>query len=223
SKDFKTQQDDHYRMPGTSAMNENGSAQFKAPVAPFPRAPETNTPPISMPGVHGVQPADPHRREQVKYYANWLAKQAKHDVLNDHSKEIDDYIQEATKVVQVGEKEVAIFAPFRPHLSALQTFTTRQVLALCLLALLWMGGLLLFRLQMLTAVVAAITVMYTFNLILNVSIALRTFQNTPEERVEDEIVHALQEANWPLYTILCPLYREAEVVPQFAKAIQAYD
>src|SRR5260370_25409544 len=175
SKDFKTQQDDHNLIPGPPATNENGPAQFKAPVAPFPRAPETNTPPISMPGVHAAHPApaDPHRREQVKHYANWLAKQAKHDVLNDHSKEIADYIQEATKVVQVGTKEVAIFAPFRPHLSALQTFTTRQVLALCLLALLWMGGLLLFRLQMLTAVVAAITVMYTFNLILNVSLALR--------------------------------------------------
>ncbi len=178
-----------------------------------------------MPGVHILHPApaDPHRREQVKYYANWLAKQAKHEALNDTSQDIDDYIQEATKVVQVGAKEVAIFAPFRPQLSALQTFTTRQVLALCLLALLWVGGLLLFRLEMLTAVVTAITVMYTFNLILNVSLALRTFRNTPEERVDDEIVHALQEANWPLYTILCPLYREAEVVPQFVQAMQALD
>src|SRR6266487_309514 len=225
SKDFKTQQNDRYRIPGTYATNGNASPQFKAPVAPFPRAPETNTPAISLPGVHILHPApaDPHRREQVKYYANWLAKQAKHEVLNDTSQDIDDYIQEATKVVQVGAKEVAIFAPFRPQLSALQTFTTRQVLALCLLALLWVGGLLLFRLEMLTAVVTAITVMYTFNLILNVSLALRTFRNTPEERVDDEIVHALQEANWPLYTILCPLYREAEVVPQFVQAMQALD
>ena len=150
SKDFKTQQDDHYRLPGTYATDGNGSSQFKAPVAPFPRGPETNTPPISMPGVHAVHPTptDPHHRELVKYYADWLTKQVKQDVLNDHSQEIDDYIQEATKVVKVGEKEVAIFAPFRPKLSALQTFTTRQVVALCLLALLWISGLLLFRLWM---------------------------------------------------------------------------
>src|SRR6266480_7433788 len=84
SKDFKTQQNDHYRIPGTYATNGNASAQFKAPVAPFPKAPETNTPAISLPGVHILHPApaDPHRREQVKYYANWLAKQAKHEVLN---------------------------------------------------------------------------------------------------------------------------------------------
>src|SRR5258708_7884293 len=58
---------------------------------------------------------------------------------------------------------------------------------------------------------------------LNVSMAVRTCRNSPEERVSDEIVHALKEADWPLYTILCPLYREAQVVPQFVQAMQALD
>lgn len=139
----------------------NGSLQFKAPLTPFPNAPETsvpNSPSIWMPG---TQPAniDPRFQEQVKYYADWLAKKAKYEVLNDNSKEIDDYIEEATKVVKVDEKEVAMFAPFRPKLSALQTFTTGQVVALCIIGLLWVIGLLIFRLEMLTAIIAAITVM----------------------------------------------------------------
>jgi glycosyltransferase XagB len=172
-----------------------------------------------------TQPAivDPHTQERVKYYADWLAKQARYDELNDNAQEIDDYIQEATKVVKVGKQEVAMFAPFRPKLSALQTFTTRQVVALSIIGLLWLIGLLVFRLEMLTAVIAAVTVMYFFTLMLNASMALRTFRNAPEEHVSDEIVHALNDADWPLYTILCPLYREAQVVPQFVQAMLALD
>jgi hypothetical protein len=93
---------------------------------------------------------NPHIPKRVKYYADWLAKQAKYDVLNDNSQEINDYIQEAIKIVKVGDKEGAMFAPFRAKLSALQTFTTRQVVALCVIGLLWMIRLLVFRLEMLT-------------------------------------------------------------------------
>ncbi len=96
-------------------------------------------------------------------------------------------------------------------------------MALCLIGLLWLIGLLVFRLEMLTAVISAVTVMYFFTLMLNASLALRTFRNAPEERVSDEIVHALKDADWPLYTILCPLYREAQVVPQFVQAMLALD
>src|SRR6266436_7554240 len=182
--------------------------------------PTTRMPAISATSWSYPPPAnvDPRIQERVKFYADWLAKHARYDELNDNSQEINHYIQEATKVVKVGEQEVAMFAPFRPKLSALQTFTTRQVVALCVIGLLWIIGLLVFRLEMLAAIIAAITVLYTFNLILSASMALRTFQNSPEERISDAIVHALKNVDWPLYTILCPLYREAQVVPQFVQA-----
>src|SRR5260370_36724280 len=84
-------------------------------------------------------------------------------------------------------------------------------------------GVRVFRLEMLSVVIAAITVLYTFNLILSASMALRTFQNSPEERISDAIVFALKNGDWPFYTILCPLYREAQVVPQFVQAMLALD
>ena len=205
------------RAPAPRRMYMPDTPTSSVPLIPFPIAPET-------PGAW-AKPAivDPRRQQQVKYYADWLAKQAKYDVLHDNSQEINDYIQEATKIVKVGDKEVAMFAPFRAKLSALQTFTTRQVVALCVIGLLWIIGLLVFRLEMLTVVIAAITVLYTFNLILSASMALRTFQNSPEERISDAIVFALKNVDWPFYTILCPLYREAQVVPQFVQAMLALD
>jgi cellulose synthase/poly-beta-1,6-N-acetylglucosamine synthase-like glycosyltransferase len=167
--------------------------------------------------------ADPRTRERVKYYERWLAKQANYDAQNDDVQEINQYVEEAAKVVKVGGQEVAIFAPYRPKLSALQTFTTPQVIVFFAIAALWIAGLLVFHLAMLSGVIAVVTVLYFFNLILNVSMALRTFRNSPEEHISDEIVHALKDVDWPVYTILCPLYREAQVVPQFVQAMQALD
>lgn len=206
----------HGSHTSSGSPSLKGSQQFKEPAASLPGIPTTPT-------LYAQPAVDPRIRQQVQYYADWLAKQAKYDVLNDHTPEINAYIQEATKVVKVGEKEVAIFAPFRQKHSALQTFTPRQVIALCLIGLLWALGLLVFRLEMLTAVIGVITVMYTFNLILSLGMAVRAFRNSPEEHIDDAIVHALKNANWPLYTILCPLYREAQVVPQFVQSMQSLD
>ena len=137
----KVKQVEQYGFPRVSKP-AGGMSQFKVPPTP------------------SMQPtiADSRLQQPVNYYADWLAKQAKYDVLNDNSQEINHYIQEATKVVKVGEKEVAMFAPFRPKLSALQTFTTRQVVALCVIGLLWTIGLFVLRLEMLTAIIGAITV-----------------------------------------------------------------
>jgi cellulose synthase/poly-beta-1,6-N-acetylglucosamine synthase-like glycosyltransferase len=181
-----------------------------------------NTPSLSSSGKQ-LGTTDPHTQEKVKFYTNWLATQANYDVQRDNSKEIEEYIEEATKVVKVGKREVSIFAPFRPKLSALQTFTAKQVVILCLIGLVGILGLLVFRLEALTFIITAITVMYFCNLILNVIMAFRSFRNTTEERISDDIVHALKEVEWPEYTILCPLYREAQVVPQFVKAMQDLD
>lgn len=85
----------------------NRSLQFKAPVTPFPNVPETslsNSP--SMPDQYSHH-VDKRSQESVKYYADWLAKKAMYDILNDNSKELNDYIDEATKIIKVGGKEVA--------------------------------------------------------------------------------------------------------------------
>jgi len=162
-------------------------------------------------------------QERVKFYDAWLEKQAEHNQRHDNTKEINDYIQEAAKIVKVGEHEVAIFAPFRPKLSALQTFTTGQVVAFALIGLLWIAGVLVFRLEFLAAVIAAVTIVYFLNLIISFSLATKAFRDPPEEHISDDIVNALKDAEWPEYTILCPLYKEAQVVPQFVKAMTALD
>ena len=162
----------------------------------------------------------PELREQVQQYRHWLAQQS--HAASD-AQERAEYALNASRVVQVHGKEVATFAPFRPDLSALQTFTSPQLVTICALILVWTVGVAYFQLAMLTATIAAITVVYAFNLVLNSIMAAKSFQHSSEEHIDDAVVHALKDADWPSYTILCPLYKEAAVVPQFVKAMQALD
>ena len=110
------------------------------------------------------------------------------------------------RIVKVGEKEVAIFAPLRPKSSALKpSLPGRWLLSRHRAAL--------------DNRVAGVPpgdadscdrcdhVMYSLSLILTISMAARSFRDSPEEHISDDIVHALNNAEWPMYTVLCPLYR----------------
>jgi len=200
------------KEPQASVLSTTTTKQMK--VANPPRRTQLR----SVSTVSGVQD-----QERVKFYSAWLEKQAEHKRWHDNAREINDYIQEAAKIVKVGKQEVAIFAPFRPKLSALQTFTTGQVIVIALIGLLWIAGVLIFRLEFLAAVIACVTILYFVSLLINLSLATRVFRNPPEEHINDDVVKALKDAEWPEYTILCPLYKEAQVVPQFVKAMSALD
>ena len=50
-----------------------------------------------------------------------------------------------------------------------------------------------------------------------------TFESSTEEEIDASLVEALRGADWPSYTILCPLYREARIVPQFVRAMMHLD
>jgi len=171
---------------------------------------------------------DKNLRMQVARYAEWLSSQSQRSVKRsqelspygaDATREMHEYIENAGKTVQVGDKEVAIFAPFRPEHSALQTFTPKQIIALLALAIAWVLSLLVWRQGMLITTIAFITLLYTGHLILNIALALATFGRKNDEEIDMRVLHALRYADWPPYTILCPLYKEAQVVPQFVKAM----
>jgi cellulose synthase/poly-beta-1,6-N-acetylglucosamine synthase-like glycosyltransferase len=165
---------------------------------------------------------------QVARYAEWLAAQSQRSVRgdggpgrsgSDAAREMNAYIELAGQMVQVGKKQVATFAPFRPDLSALRTFTPRQVFALLLLSAAWVIGLIFARQGLLIATIALITLVYVAHLGLHIFLAFATFGHSNEEEIDERVIAALGYADWPPYTILCPLYKEAQVVPQFAQAM----
>ena len=161
--------------------------------------------------------------EQVKSYARWLTADTRRNVFSNYREEIRKYSDEALTPIRVSGREVSIFAPFCHKYSAQQTITRRQLCALGLVGMAGVIGLYLYHVEMVVVTIAAVTALYFVDLLMSFILSVRTLKISAEERIDDALVNALAGADWPMYTILCPLYREAEVVPQFVEAMSALD
>ena len=164
---------------------------------------------------------DANMRLQVARYAEWLKTQAMHNSTVGITQETKDYIESAGKTVLIGKRKIDVFAPFRPKHSAFRTITIGQTAFLGGIVLAWVLGVLFLQQATLIATLAAITELYLVLILVNVVLSFSTFRHSSEEQIDDAIIHLLQDADWPTYTILCPLYREARVVPQFVQAMSA--
>lgn len=69
--------------------------------------------------------------------------------------------------------------------------------------------------------ISLLSAFYFFNLCFGFWLLMRALRRSPEIRISRSTLQGVQKNNLPLYTILCPLFREAEVVPQFVEAMQA--
>lgn len=174
-------------------------------------------------GKMGFEPR--HSVEQVKYYTALLAAEAsyKRNSIASYREETNQYIDHAQRTVTVRGREVSTFAPFRDKLSALQTMTFGQMAILGAIVPALVLGLLFYGKEVLIATIAIIIVFYLGDLLLNFLLSMQTLSKSDEEQIRDEVVDSLADADWPRYTILCPLYREAKVVPQFVRGMQALD
>lgn len=109
------------------------------------------------------------------------------------------------------------------HESALLTLKLWQKVALTL-GLITLGLGLLINAKI-TAIIfiAILTFIYFADLIFSTYVLLKSLRFPPEIKVSDKEVARLKEENLPVYTILCPLYKEAKVVSQFVESISQLD
>ncbi len=172
---------------------------------------------------NGAPVADDREAQSPDAYARWLHAYAVQSEAQNEHEELTSYVEAALEPVTVGGQQVVPFAPIRRYASARQTFTRPQLAALALLLALWLAGLYGFHLTALVVTVALITAVYVGDLLLTMLLAVRTLGDSPEIRIDDDLVRSLADAPWPRYTILCPLYKEAEIVPQFVQAMERMD
>jgi cellulose synthase/poly-beta-1,6-N-acetylglucosamine synthase-like glycosyltransferase len=165
-----------------------------------------------------AQSADEVGLEVARYRA-WLDGQAnQHDIANAptiHTGAFGGF--------DVNGQRIQTFTTLGPRDSAAQTLTRGQALVGLGLVGLWVLGLAFWGATTLIATLGIITTVYLGDLLLTAWLVARTLHHSPETHIPDATVRTLVGANWPRYTILCPLYRETEVVPQFMQAMQALD
>ncbi len=109
------------------------------------------------------------------------------------------------------------------HLSAVHTLNSWQKLAF-VFGILLLTVLFYLNLKATAiALVALLSLIYFIDLIFTLKILLKSLHFPPEIQVSDEELKALDEKNLPTYSILCPLYKESEVLPQFIDALSDLD
>ncbi len=110
-----------------------------------------------------------------------------------------------------------------PQMSAQRAFTKAQVAG----AVLALGGILVsaffFLAPTLIALVAACTVFYLGSSAYKMFIVFMSLKSPGEVPIDEDDVYALDERTLPVYTLLLPLYREANVVEHLLTGIDGLD
>lgn len=104
--------------------------------------------------------------------------------------------------------------------SAVRTLVFWQKIFLVLALLLVTVGLLFWTINTLKLLVAALSIVYFIDLIFNLFLILRSLHLPPEIDISQESLESMDESKLPIYSILCPMYKEADVLPQFIESIK---
>src|SRR5207248_3021366 len=108
-------------------------------------------------------------------------------------------------------------------LSAIRTFSPTQVLFFLFTPIALLVLFYLFPLPTARSLVALLSIFYFVDAIFNMFVVLKSMQKTHELRIADEDIDKIKEKKLPIYSILCPLYKEAHIVPQFLEGIAKID
>ncbi|HSW88729.1 MAG TPA: glycosyltransferase family 2 protein [Candidatus Saccharimonadales bacterium] len=106
-----------------------------------------------------------------------------------------------------------------PHETAFYRLSVAQIFIITALILSFVLALFLNWHLTLTIFVSLITVLYFVDLLFNLNLIIRSFSKPAEITISTQKIRAIPETGWPSYTVFCPLYKEAHVVPQFVTSM----
>lgn len=107
--------------------------------------------------------------------------------------------------------------------SAIITFSKKQKKLLIALFFIAVIGLVFSPFLFLKALIVLLTSIYFLDTLFSFFILTKGLANPQEIKLSKSKLDALVDEDLPLYTILCPLYKEAEVLPNFVRAIKCIE
>lgn len=110
-----------------------------------------------------------------------------------------------------------------PNQTALKTFTDWQILLICALIILLEAGLILKPLTTIITVVAFLSTIYFLDVLFNLYIILKSLHFPPEISIEKNELRNIESKKLPVYSILCPLYKEGKILPHFLRSLEKLD
>ncbi|MBP7740588.1 glycosyltransferase [Candidatus Woesebacteria bacterium] len=107
--------------------------------------------------------------------------------------------------------------------SALQTTSKPQRYFISLIIGILSLGILFNAYITAITVVGILSFVYFVDVFFNLYLILKSLHQPPEIKISDSELKKLKGSELPVYTILCPLYKEAHVLPAFLDSIDAID
>lgn len=109
------------------------------------------------------------------------------------------------------------------HKSALTTLKPWQIFVLFFLLGLSTAGFYINPHNTAIILVAVLSSIYFLDVFFNFFLVYKSLHFPPEIKTTDDELKKIDHSNLPIYSILCPLYREAHLLPQFIKALNNLD
>lgn len=107
--------------------------------------------------------------------------------------------------------------------SALQTWSGAQVIILLTLIVLVVLSAFFVPLMEARILITLLSIFYFVDTIFNLNLILRSLNKPVEIAFADEELRSINDRDLPVYSILCPLYKEAQIVAQFLESIEKLD
>ena len=103
--------------------------------------------------------------------------------------------------------------------SAISTFVPWQIALIFSLLTLILAVFVFKPLETAITTVSILSFIYLVDVFFNLFVIMKSLHTPPEIAVGEDELSLLEFHKFPIYTILCPLYKEAHVLPQFVEAM----
>lgn len=119
-----------------------------------------------------------------------------------------------------GRKRFITHTTLHHQYSALHTFAPWQRWFIYTFLIVVAIGLVLDPLQTGIIIIALLSTVYFIDVFFNLGLVLKSLKTPPEIESTEAELKAIPDADLPVYSILCPLYKEAHMLPGFVAAIE---
>ena len=109
------------------------------------------------------------------------------------------------------------------HKTAFRTFIKPQLLFLTFIVLSSAVGFFFNILLTAQIILTIVSVVYFIDVIFSFLVIWRSLNNSWELKVSPSQLASLRDRDLPVYSILCPLYKESKILPQFIEAMKNLD
>ena len=158
-------------------------------------------------------------KDDVELYASKLTHRSVRK-LHVNDLQTQSYIRKAMMSAQVKHQNLNTFAPYNPSTSASRTLTAFQIILLVLTLFGLISTIVVYQLQAAAVLFAFVIFLYFGNLLVHLALSIRTILHSSVIDISKDAVDGLGDSDCPTYTVLCPLYQEVAVVPQFVQAME---